>query len=42
MKNKNIFDNYIKYITSKLVNKVEQNYEFNHLSFLNNEIKRYL
>ena len=39
-KNKNIFDNYIKYITSKLVNKVEQNYEFNHLSFLNNEIKK--
>lgn len=39
-KNKNIFENYIKYTTSKLLNKVEQNYEFSYLSFLSNEIKK--
>jgi hypothetical protein len=39
-KNKNIFDNYIKYTTSKLVNKVTNDNKFIVLSFLNNEIKK--
>ena len=39
-KNKNIFDNYIKYTTAKLVNKVTNDNKFIVLSFLNNEIKK--
>ena len=39
-KNKNIFDNYIKYTSSKLINKVEKDSKFIVLSFLNNEIKK--
>ncbi len=39
-KNKHIFENYIKYTTSKLVDKVEKDHKFIVLSFLNNEIKK--
>lgn len=39
-KNKNIFNNYIRYTSSKLINKVEKDNKFVVLSFLNNEIKK--